>query len=90
METSSYISTLLFDHKEKFTDGVNAYASSGYHNDRLYKIIETEPGSLTYQAISVKSCPKQANGLFAHRVFSLGMNAKKCDAKARPYSSTIF
>lgn len=89
MSASSYISTLLFNNNGIFTDGTNIYVSrSG--NTNLYKIIEAETDNLSYQSISIKSYPSQAASLSVDRVFSLGMNAKKGDAKARLYSTTIF
>lgn len=81
---------LFYKINDKFTDGTNTYLS--YHdgsNYDFYKIIEIGQGNLTYEKLNVKSIPR-SNGPFSRLVFSLGMNAKKGDAKARPYSSTIF
>lgn len=86
--SGSLLHELVFDKTGVFTDGTNTYVTK--YQDRLYKITETAPDNLTYQLISVKSRPKQPAGLSAIHAFSLGMNAKKGDAKARPYSSTIF
>ena len=90
MSSSSYISSLVFSSKGKFTDGTNIYLAYSTSTTTLYKITETEPGTLAYESISLKSYPYQPAGLTTSRAFSLGMNAKKGDAKARLYSSTIF
>lgn len=81
---------LFYKVNSKFTDGTNTYLSNhdGSNYD-FYKIIEIEQGNLTYEKINVKSIPR-SKGPFSRLAFSLGMNAKKGDAKARPYSSTIF
>lgn len=79
---------LMFDNTGVFTDGTNTYVTR--YDDYLYKIIGTAPDNLTYEIINVKSRPELKPSLYAQDAFSLGMNTKKGDAKARPYSSTIF
>ena len=78
----------MFDNTGVFTDGTNTYVTR--YDDYLYKIIATAPDNLTYEIINVKSRPELKPSFYAKHAFSLGMNAKKGDAKARPYSLTIF
>ena len=90
MSSSAYVNSIVFNGNKPFTDGTNTYKSYSSSTSIIYKITETEPGTLTYQSVSVKSYPSQGTGINTARAFSLGLNAKKGDARARKYISTIF